>query len=807
MVAMVAASATQGEAAYRRLEAQSEIDRVVFGDAASEAAHGFAGAEVSKVVPKGRIIDRAPDGFWRAGPIEATLAVDGASDNYVTLELCGDDISRGHLFMLVDGEMMGQMHLGEYDLLDYESCWPRGASREIADPEHPGVQTYRTFLLPRRATDGKKSVRIAIYSMGEIWGYGTYFAQFQKPAAEQSRTICSLNISQAAGRRFPMGTVTQSLASGGTPLPPAPLRDKIPAMAEQIDKSLHDLLIPGTLAMKKKDMAFVAEAFHTEGTRCYHDDAVAREIVAAVDDSVALWRAQPEKFFPKNGTWTCGRLEAEGVARLGAKALESWLTPERRKDWSDFFAACTDYLFTHRPFFANQTQIVAISCHWANRALKICDPSRGPALDETLHHLYQGMGLEPCPNGYVTLTASGLSKEDGYVGSYGEATISKAIESYEATQPYGEAAQGEAAQGEAASRRLNGGDPRLLAQLRKTIEARLPFRHPSIRRDGSRVMRLEAVTSWRNEHFPARPCYLTDGKFILTPWTLTGSDAMLAALELCEDDGWMAKFADLKGEDKPDLRERMRFVHDYPLFAKARAERNIAPGMPMTKERFFFCDPENAIVAEKDGEKILYIECHWRAREAPNGLAKIHYIAPDTEVQATVACEETFEVATTGGSGVPPLEKTGGSGVSPREKTTAKPKIRTVPDFFQYGWMPKLYDGYRERWTLPRNIRAGIELPISTRRLEPGALGARAETYRVDFGDYVCLVNDRQDGKDMTWRLGAGGSGVSPLEKTGGSGVSPLGKCNWRNVETGEIVKDGADVVLKAQTGALFVKE
>ena len=182
-------------------------------------------------------------------------------------------------------------------------------------------------------------------------------------------------------------------------------------------------------------------------------------------------------------------------------------------------------------------------------------------------------------------------------------------------------------------------------------------------------MRLEAVTSWRNEHFPARPCYLTDGKFILTPWTLTGSDAMLAALELCEDDGWMAKFADLKGEDKPDLRERMRFVHDYPLFAKARAERNITPGMPMRKERFFFCDPENAIVAAKDGEKILYIECHWRAREAPNGLAKIHYIAPDTEVQATVACEETFEVATTGGSGVPPLERTGGSGVSPFGRT------------------------------------------------------------------------------------------------------------------------------------------
>ncbi|MGN0854291.1 MAG: hypothetical protein ACI4R9_02080 [Kiritimatiellia bacterium] len=58
----------------------------------------------------------------------------------LTVRLWGGDVSHDHLIMLIDGKMLGQMHLGEYDILDYESCWPRDfADKAHADSERAGA--------------------------------------------------------------------------------------------------------------------------------------------------------------------------------------------------------------------------------------------------------------------------------------------------------------------------------------------------------------------------------------------------------------------------------------------------------------------------------------------------------------------------------------------------------------------------------------------------------------------------------------------------------------------------------------------
>ena len=165
----------------------STIDEVRLGDAASEKAHAFADEAASfaengaRGEPCRRL--RKPDGpaRWRTEPMRFRVKVAKSGPTYLTCRLWGGDVSHDHLFITVDGKMLGQMHLGEYDLLDYESCWPRDSERTTADAEHFGVFTYRTFLLPDNLTSGKSDVEIAVYACGHVWGYGNDFEQFQKP--------------------------------------------------------------------------------------------------------------------------------------------------------------------------------------------------------------------------------------------------------------------------------------------------------------------------------------------------------------------------------------------------------------------------------------------------------------------------------------------------------------------------------------------------------------------------------------------------------------------------------------------------
>ena len=121
------------------------VDRIVLGNEASEAAHGFADGGTSRVDagtagrPCRRILK--PDGErWRAGPMRFRLKVARGARTYLRVVLWGGDVSHDHMFCTIDGKMLGQMHLGEYDLLDYESCWPRDSERTTADAEHFGVR-------------------------------------------------------------------------------------------------------------------------------------------------------------------------------------------------------------------------------------------------------------------------------------------------------------------------------------------------------------------------------------------------------------------------------------------------------------------------------------------------------------------------------------------------------------------------------------------------------------------------------------------------------------------------------------------
>ena len=662
---------------------------------------------------------QANPSFWRSGPLKFKLKVDPARRNYVTVKLHGSDTSHDHLLMLVDGKAMGQMHLGTYDLLDYESCWPRDSDLNKADPEHMGAFTYRTFLLPDQAVAGKSEISCEIWAVGHVWGYGQNFDQFQKTVGNDSRRIfAALTHDTPFPPLTPADVVTEKLDPQAETYHKSVPSIDIENLRREVSHTISNRLRPGDLSKHMGDIGLVAESYWIPGTPGYTNKSVADAIVAVMDDIAERFAEDKSKVVEK-GSWRGLRDVADGIWRLGGDVLAPYLDRDgRRSKWANALEASCDQLFTERRFFANQGQIVDTSCHIVNRALKVCDPTRGPDLETTTDNLREAMGLKPCPNGYVALTPKGLSKEDGYVGSYGESTIWAAVDAYEATR--GEAA----ADGERAD-----GDRELLKQLHKAVLARSYFRFPGVRRDGSRVMRLENVISWRNDHFPGMPDYLSNGSCLLRPWALTRSTKMLGILKDAMDDGWFQRFACGEGEKQMSPLDKLNFLKDYPKFTNAlehaKANNVELPHLPMLGDDFVWCDSENAVVALKHGKEILYVNAYYRARNAINNLARVHFVRPEMEVAATVFCDVEFEQAKDG---------------------KGNPKTQKVEDFFQYGWQGRLYDGYRTaadgddvEWP-PKNVRGRIVEPVGTR-------GGRADFYVVRYGPYIVAINDANDGK------------------------------------------------------------
>ena len=74
------------------------------------------------------------------------LKVDPAAPNYLTVRYAGDDVSSTRLILVVEGEMIGYLHLGDIDLLEPASA---------GEPQSPGRFLYRTTPLPETLTRGR----------------------------------------------------------------------------------------------------------------------------------------------------------------------------------------------------------------------------------------------------------------------------------------------------------------------------------------------------------------------------------------------------------------------------------------------------------------------------------------------------------------------------------------------------------------------------------------------------------------------------------------------------------------------------
>ena len=192
------------------------------------------------------------------------------------------------------------------------------------------------------------------------------------------------------------------------------------------------------------------------------------------------------------------------------------------------------------------------------------------------------------------------------------------------------------------------GDENIKAQLTKIARARAPFRHPAQDADGHRAMRMEQIIGWRDSHYPGYVTYgqratrdaspLQAAAITLDPHLVGYAQQMIA------DNQLFASEVTAMADNAQPLRTTIGRLETPDQYATLAALPPSPHKLPMSWDQpdFVFTDEENGVVALKHGDEILYVSLYWRARQAVNNLARIHYLTPGFDRIAEVRQETQF---------------------------------------------------------------------------------------------------------------------------------------------------------------------
>lgn len=616
-------------------------DSIIFGDPASEQAHS-ANSQLSEQIsaalgqPARDLLAHSPAEEY-GGSISFVAKCDPQNPNYATFKFWGGDAGedRGRLLLFVEGKQLGVRHLGDVDILDILGDEPR----------YPGRFVYKTLPLPREMTEGKASIHLEVRALGPIWGYGTTYAQFQKPMTKISRGIYRAYI-----HSDPFFVPPEDDKEGDSILDPPVRTEPGPEVLDALEKRVNGEIrneLSSSRPLSQPQMEFLARAYFVKWTIAHDNSQAVRRLVDGLDaiyldymKNPHLAESDPATYNPD---WFGLGPSGDVIQRMAAQLQPVLDQPiargdgvTRREGWRRMLIACRDWHRRHRRLYTNQSMIVdTFGIYFPNRAIEVLNPPDAMPEAAIRHYFYQSMGLEPwlgsdtdsgpekpVGDSYMELTDKGLTRELGYVGAYGE-VLDWATGIYDATRP-----------------KLGAeGDARIKAQLIKIAKARAVFRHPFVDADGFRAMALETVVGWRDVHYPGD---ITYGQ--RTTWDAGPLETAAATL-----DPALVAYAQQMLEDNQffaAVRERMKTggirvtaglldtPDEYELI-KSQARQSVrlpmAPGQP----DFVFSDEEDGVVAIKHGDEILYASLYWRARFGINDLARIHYLTPTMERDAT----------------------------------------------------------------------------------------------------------------------------------------------------------------------------
>jgi hypothetical protein len=716
-------------------DSSAMVDSIAFGDAASEKSHNLSG-DHSEVIKGGlgesarRLLPLTPE-TWEGGRVSFTLKVDPDKLNYATIRLWGSDATVNELILFCEGKQIGYRHLGDIDILDIGS----------GEPGFNGRFFYNTTPLPLEMTRGKTNLNCEIRSIGQTWGYGNTFERYQKAMTEPTRGIYKFYTHTDAC------IVPPADEKQGDTLKNPPVRKELgpevlDALKARVNRELNNFLSSGR-PLNQMQMQFLAKACFVKWTTAYQNKKTIEQVLKSLDAIFAAYRQNPRLAesdpATPNADWF-GLGPSGDVIQLLAGPLRPFLDGQiddisgkkitRRAAFSDMLQVCRDWHRKHRRLYTNQSMINDLyGIYLANRGVAAIDPTNALPENEIRHYLYESIGLQPWrdsdPGGagavetggrnwgvgtnYWQLTAKGLTKELGYVGYYGE-VLDWVTSIYEATRP----APGQP------------GDENIKAQLARMEHARSVFRRPMLDADGNRAMRIEAIIGWRDGgHYPGDIAYgertSWDGSALYSVAATLDPESIGYAQQMFGDNQFFALVNERMKENGLRVTAGLLGVPDqYELMKSLPPSKYRLPMTPGQPD-FVFTDEEDGVVALKNGDEILYVSLYWRARNAVNFLARVHYITPRVDRIAVVREETEFEP--------------GGM-------------IFTRPDFINFG-----FGNGGPRYPVEmHSAHAGEKLPIAKipegTRFRPGdesVYAGKGSFYTFRYGDYLIGQNMTPD--------------------------------------------------------------
>jgi len=467
------------------------------------------------------------------------------------------------------------------------------------------------------------------------------------------------------------------------------------------------------------------------------------------------------------------RLDRPGTAWFddmtfnGPPAPPSGTPVPRRIAYRDMLLTSRDYWKQNARFYSNQAMITSIGIYQANRGLSLLSPDDAWPEARARMWIAESIGLSPwlgseLPDGtrtqplgsdYPVVTPKGLTRELGYVGSYGEVTDWLVMMYESITRGHGAVEA-----------------PEVRAQMLKIIKTRAYFRHFDVDADGNRICRLETEIGWRNEVYPGIADYVQPTHWDSSPVMAAGAfeDADLTgwAQEMIAD-GQFGPQLDLhvtNTSTRVGLAATRMLARDLPTF---QAQATSSSRMPVDWDApdFVFTDEVDGAIAVKNGQEMFFASLYWRAREGVNDWARVHLVTPSLQRSATV-----------------------------REKTDGElsSKTFTVQDWVTWdyaindatggpspvpagGWDapgPTVHQAFAGEVLVQAKVPAGVDPTFGSPTLgTEEALVGLAPYYQLEYGHYIVAMNTTND---QTFRLQTGRRGLARVLSAGPDGRTDL---------------------------------
>jgi hypothetical protein len=727
-----------------RAVAAVTLDTISFGDTTSERSHALEQVR-SEVIHGGlgesarQLLPLNPVSY-NGGSVSFTLAVDPTNQNYFTVKLWGSDKGeeRGRLLLYLDGQQVGYRHEGDHDVLN--QC--------DAEAIFQGRFLYQTVALPPMLTRGKANISLKIAALGPIYFYGSTFEKQQKLLTQPSRGIyCAYmhtnTFFEPGASEKPGEYLAPKIRPGG------PGEELIEQTRKTVNERLTHIMQSKTFSGDQRtaegEILLLAEAYNTPWTTAYHNPRAIEALVRGGDSFM-----RPGVI---GNSWVAAGPLGEAILRVGTEPLKTFLDEEievpqnfpflpdwrrhepleepniktakvanskiktkRRDAWAKVLRASVDWNRKNgRRFYTNQSMIVDRNIYTANRGLDLLDGSQALPSMQAMRYLYEATGLQPWlgndtddggsskPYGtnYLQITRKGLSRELGYVGTYGETILKFMREMAELT-----------------------GDEKIRQQLIRVETARVNFRYPSLDADGYQQMKLVSEIDARTAHFPAAfGAYaipsINEAWWMELPAFLKDPVSVGAAQQCLEENQYFYRL-DSRANDKDTL-GMMRNIDEYT------AVKKLPPSnfrLPMTDGQpdYVFSDEENAVVAVKHGDERLFLNFYFRQEFGVSGVVRI--LDVQTNIMRIASVKSEFEV-------------------EPSGETWTRPDII---DFERSGGMPPPGEAVHQAWR-------GETLPIAKRPGDAshpkygtwGPFVGKASFYTLRYGSYLFAINTTAD--------------------------------------------------------------